>query len=270
MHLKRILITSILILLFQVHLIFAQADTMKFEGVKVIVPQSDKKKNNTCFIFSSGYQLAAWYKVPMIPEFPHNMVIDGNMKVKTPGWFAGFGIMKRTRSRFEYGILANYYVTTIPVARLGQRSTSQWVYENTDSVSYFTSLFEYDVNRVCKVISVRASFRYKIPAGKINFWGGVSPGTYSSIIEYTDEKTPKPFRTKRITSLGVNFEAGIDFPFQNKKGNELFMLSFFCDFSGPMIDDSMNNLFKPGWKYINTEKNYVVNPVRLGFAIGIP
>ncbi len=264
---RELTIIILIITMFPVNYIFSQADTVKLDGVKVIIPSKEKKKKSSYFIISGGYQLPAWYRVPMIPEYPQNMIIDGNMDVKVPGKFAGIGIMKKSKSRFEFGILANYYETSIPIAMAGQRSTSDWVYEQ--SGSYTTDFYTLDIDRISEVFSIRATVRYKIPAGKLQFWGGVSPGTYSSKIEFTDENTIEVFRVFRETSLGVNLETGMDFLVKNKKGKEILMFTLFSDISGPRIEENMNNLFKTTWKFENTDGNNVVNPIRLGFAIGI-
>lgn len=249
--------------------LFAQADTLKFDGVEVIVPSTGKKKNNTYFLISSGYQLPSCYRVPMIPEISHNMEVRDNMYVKVPGWFAGIGIVKRTRSRFEFGILANYYETSIPVAKSGQRSTSNWVYEQSGNGSYFTEVFENDVDRISEVFSFHATVRYKIPAGKFQFWAGLSPGTFSSKINFSDKQSTIPHGIYRETSLGLKFETGIDFMIKNRTGREVLLFTIFSDFYGPGIEEKMISLFNSGWKFINTEGNNVVNPVRLGFSLGI-
>jgi hypothetical protein len=240
---------------------------MKLDGVKVIIPSKEKKKKSSYFIVSAGYQLPSWYRVPMTQEYPHNMITDGSMNVKVPGKFAGIGIMKKTKSHFEFGILGNYYETNIPIARKGQKSTSDWVYEQ--SGSYKTDFDTLDIDRISEVFSIRATVRYKIPAGKFQFWGGIAPGTYSSKIEFTDENTTEVFRVFRETSLGVNFEAGMDFLIKNKKGKEILMFTLFSDILGPRIEENMNNLFKTTWTFENPDGNNVVNPIRLGFAIGI-
>ncbi len=245
----------------------AQADTIKYEGVKVIVPTNEKiEKDNTYFFISGGYQIPAWYRVPMIPEFPVNMVVDGNMNVKASGWFAGAGLMKRTRTRFEVGITADFFKTIIPVAYGGQRSTSDWVLEQSGVLT--TDVIENNINRMGEVISIRATVRYKIPIGKFRVWGGVSPGTFSSKIYFQQDGKAEPLGNYRQTLLGLNYQAGVDLAVKNKKGKNLMLFTFFSDFAGPMVEERMISLFKPGWEFLNTKGNFIMNPVRLGFAVG--
>jgi len=244
----------------------AQADTMKYEGLKVIVPTNDKiEKDNTYFFISGGYQIPAWYGVPMIPEFPVNMVIKGDMRVKASGWFAGAGIMKRTRTRFEVGIAADFFKTTIPIAYAGQRSTSDWVFEQSGVLT--TDSMESNINRIGEVISVRAIVRYKVPIGKLKLWVGVSPGTFSSKIYFQQDAKDEPLGIYRQTLLGINYQAGLDFSVKNKRGKNMMMFTVFSDFASPMVEERMISLFQPGWKFLNTQGNYIMNPVRVGFSV---
>lgn len=254
-------------LLFLPHSLRAQYDTIVHEGVKVIVPLKEKKSNSYLFI-CGGAQLPAWTKVPMTPEDPKNMILNGRMSVKSAGWFAGIGILKKTKSNFEIGLLGDYYRSSIPVAFSGQRSVSEWVFVQSDSSSLYTDVFANDINRVSEVLSFRASIRYKIPIGKLQLWGGIAPGTFSSRI-YFDEKgsgTPKEYRETRF---GMSYQAGFSFQTKDSKGADMLRFTFFADFSGPKVEERFISLFKPGWKFINTDKNYIVNPVRIGLAVGI-
>ena len=173
------------VLLVPVNHTIAQVDSMKFAGIKITVPPKDKNNNSYLFM-TIGYQFPSWYRVPMIPENAADMKIRGNMNVKVPGWFAGIGIMKKTGSHFEAGLLVDFYKSSITVAEAGQRSTSDWVYEQSNNLSYYTEVFENNIDRISEVISFRASIRYKLPLGKFQFWGGIAPGTFSSTINYSE------------------------------------------------------------------------------------
>jgi len=246
----------------------AQVDSMKFDGIKIVVP-SKEKAGNTYFFISTGYQFPSWCRVPMIPENARHMNIKGDMNVKVPGWFAGIGIIKKTKTHFEAGLLVDFYTTSIPVAYSGQRSTSEWVYAQNNYLSYFTQIFDNSIHRKSEVISFRASIRYKLPLGRFQFWGGLAPGTFSSTIKYSEENNNEPIKTYRVTTIGLNFQAGIDLIKKNKKGNDMLRFTIFSDFFSPEIEEKMISLFNPGWNFINSEGNYVINPFRLGFALGI-
>jgi len=249
--------------------VIAQADTLKYADVKVIVPSIKKKPRTSYFLFSAGYQVPAKYKLPMIPENPYNIDVTGDLNVKVPGWFAGIGLMKRTRSRFEAGLLVDYYRASTPVAYAGQRSTSDWVYERSGSTNYFTDVFENNIDRVSEVFTVRATVRYKLPLGNFRIWGGLAPGTFASNIRFMEEGNSEPLGRYMDTSLGLNYQAGMDYMIKNQKGKDKAAFSLFADFSGPKVEESFISLFRPGWIFKNTEGNYVINPFRVGFCVGL-
>jgi hypothetical protein len=267
---KLYLIFSIFTLfIFPLHNAAAQSDSGEIKGIKIIVP-SKEKKNNSYFFISGGYQFASWYKVPMVPENHTGLTTKGHMDVKVPGWFCGIGIMKKTRSNFEVGILADFYRTIIPLAYSGQRSTSDWVFEQTGNVSYFTDVFENDINRISEVYSFRAAVRYKVPIGKFQIWGGLAPGTYASKIYFVEKNSNGAAKEFRETSLGLSYQAGINFVVKNARGKDMLRFTLYSDFGSPGIEEKMISLFNhPTWNYSNSEGNSVINPVRLGFAIGI-
>lgn len=247
--------------------LYAQKDTSSIVGIKIKVPEKSKKNNSYIFI-TGGFQNPVFYKLPVIPEFPVNMVLDGN-SAKASGWFAGFGIMKKGKSNFEVGILGDFYKTTIPVAIEGQRSTGDWVYEQTANTSYFTDVFLTDINRVSEVISIRAAVRYKIPVGKIHFWGGIAPGTFSSKVYFSEGGYDKALKATMQTTAGITFQTGVNFVVRNKIGKDILRFTFYSDFVSPKIEEKVVGLFKPSWIYNNREKNYAISPIRFGFAIGI-
>jgi len=255
------------ILLFESQ-VFSQTDSSVVVGVKVKVPSKEKKSNSSIFV-TGGYQNPAWYRVPVLPEFPLNMEIDGD-KVRVPGWFAGIGVLKKTKSNFEVGLLADFFKTTIPIAISGQRGKSDWVFEQSANISDVTDFaFTTDLNRVSEVIAIRATVRYKIPVGNFQFWGGVAPGTFSSKVYFSQGGFNESIKTYMQTSAGLTFQAGINLMVKNSVGKDLMRFSFYSDFSSPLIEEKLIGLFKPTWKFINTDKNYAISPVRFGFAVGI-
>jgi len=256
----------ILIISFYAGDMLAQYDTSVVSGVTIKVPVKEKKKNSYIFL-TGGFQNPTWYKVPVIPEFPVNMVIKGS-SVKASGWFAGFGIMKKSKKHFEVGLLADFYKTTIPVAYSGQRATGEWVTTQTPDSSSFTDVFTTDMKRVSEVISLRASVRYKIPVGKIQFWGGIAPGTYSCKVYFPEGAFDKSQKTYVQTTAGISFQTGINFIVRDKLGKDMLRFTFYSDFSSPKIEEKMAGLIKPDWIYKNTDRNYAISPVRFGFAIG--
>lgn len=245
----------------------AQVDSMKTEGIKIVIPATDKT-GNTYFFITTGYMFPSWCRVPMIPENPGSMKIRGSMNVKVPGWFAGIGLLKKAGSHIEAGLLADIYQSRIPVARPGQRSTSDWVYLQNNKSNFYTDIFDHSVYRKSTVISIRASIRYKIPVGKFRFWAGLAPGTFSSVINYSGEDGAGSSETYTETSLGLNFQTGIDFYKKDKQGKDKLRFTIFSDFFSPKIEERMFNLFNPGWNYFSADDMNAIHPFRLGFALG--
>jgi hypothetical protein len=260
--------TLVFLWILPVNYVTAQVEVKKNSAVKIKVP-SKEKKNTSYYFFTIGHQYPTWYNVPMIPQYPVNMVYSGKMKVQVPGWYAGIGIMKKTRTNFEVGLLGDFYKTTIPVALAGQRSTSEWVSEKRGGVSAFTDTFVNDVSRISEVYSIRASIRYKIPVGIFQFWGGIAPGTFSSKIYFAEETKSEPLKIFTATSIGLTYQAGLSLVFKNSKGKDMLRFGFYADFSSPKIEEKIISLFKPGWNYFNTAGNYVINPIRFGFTVGV-
>ena len=258
---NRLILFSLILLPLTSFNVKAQEDSKNIDGITIIVEEKDKSKNSYIFI-SGGYQAPAWIRVPMTPENSPDIHKQGNMKVQVPGWFTGFGIIKKTKSRFEAGLLADYYKSCIPVAYSGQRSTSDWVYEQNFNTGYFTQVFEDDILRVNETLSFRGVIRYKIPVPNFSFWGGLTGGTFSSKISFNEASYVE-------TSLGASLQAGIDFNIKDAMEKDLFSISLFSDFLSPKIHENMISLFNPNWMYVNSDGNYSVNPFRIGVSVGI-
>ena len=190
------------------------------------------------------------------------------MEVYIPGWTAGIGIMKKTKSRFEAGLLADYYRNSVRVAISGQSSTSEWVYEQSGNTSYFTRVFENDINRINEAISFRGTVRYKVPVNIFRVFGGVTGGTFSNNISFVESSSSGFKDIYSETSLGLSFQAGIDIALKDKDGLEIVSISLISDFSAPEIEEKIFMSFNPGWRYVNSEGNFAVNPVRIAFAVG--
>jgi hypothetical protein len=259
----------ILFVVFSFQAIFSQADTVKYNDIKVIVPKPEKKKSTTCLLLSGGYQVPEFYNVPMVPVTPGDLKVKGDMQAEASGWFAGAALIKRTGSHFEAGIEGSFFRSSVPVAFAGEQSKSAWVFQNNGNDS-LTGIFNYEIDRTGDAIVIRALIRYKIPVGNFRIWIGAAPGTFSSKVYFLDKGSMKPSgSTFRATSPGVSFQAGLDYVIKNQRDENVLLFSMFSDFSGPRINESMFSLFnKPNWRYSNQEGNYVVNPFRIGFAIG--
>ncbi len=264
--LTRVFLTIHYFLLCSIVSLFAQDEPISMKGIEVIIDKTGKTKNSYIFI-TTGYQFPAWTMVPMTPENSPELYKRSDMEVHIPGWFAGIGIIKKTQSRFEAGLLADYFKSTVPVAYSGQRSTSEWVYEQNNKLDYFTEVSENDINRVNEVLSFRGTIRYKIPFKFFSIWGGLTGGTFSNTVSFPGNTiSPEPYRE---LSLGLTYQAGFDFLLKDSKARELINFTIYTDLSGPRIEEKIINLNSAGWRYINKEGNNAINPIRAGFALGL-
>ena len=253
------------IFLLNLNNLYSQADTIKHEDVRLIIPVKDKRNANTYLMLSGGYQIPSWFAVPMIPLNQADLKVNAKGDVKASGWFAGIGLMKRAKSNFEYGFMADFYKTSIPVAYAGQNSSSDWVLSNTGGTPYSSPI---DIYRYSEVFAFRATVRYIIPAGNFQFWGGVAPGTFSSKVYYSENRNSNPLASYLVTDLGINFQAGMDFRIKNHRGEDMMKFGIFTDLTGPRLEESYLHLFNPGWRYNNSRGNSVLNPFRIGFVVG--
>ncbi len=248
--------------------VLSQQDTLKTTDITIIIPGKRQKIDSYIYL-TGGYQVPAWIRVPMLPENFSGTKKEGNMEVKVPGWTTGIGIMKKIKKNFELGILMDFYRSTIPVAYSGQRSSSSWVYDMNQDSSYYTQVFSGNINRLSDVFSFRTTFRFKIPAENFCFWGGICAGNFSGSITYSEKNVNDPLRSFRQNEFGLTFQTGIDYISKNKKGKDLMNYTLFLDCSGPRIEENFISLFNTGWKYNNSKGNYMINPFRIGLAIGL-
>jgi len=244
----------------------AQQNTNAVEGVTVIVPDKNKARTSY-FTFAGGIQAPSLVNVPMVPVNAPNLNKESDMEVVIPGWFAQFGINKKTRSNFDIGLQGGYYENTVPVALEGQQSTSDWVLQETGSL--LTEIFEEDIIRASAVISIRALIKYKIEIKNINLWLGIAGGTFSTVIDYSYSKNTKPNYTYRQNAFGASYLAGIYILNKDKEGKDKFGITLFGDIAGPTVNEFFINLFESGWTYNNPGGNHPMNPVRIGVALNV-
>ncbi len=245
----------------------AQSDSTVISGIEIIPPVK-MKGTRTNIYFSGGLQNSAWYKVPMVPvSLAPEMVRYGD-EVVGQGWFVGLGASKPTDLHLEFGIMLNYFYSSVPVAYNGENSTSAWILEQTGTTS-ISGPYPYSINRQNSVYSIRTFARYNVNFKPMNFWIAGFAGTFSSSIKYTGEGQTEDEGTFNATSLGVNFQTGIDLGFYDKMGRLRSSLTLFADFLSPHISESIFGLFEDNWLYKPEDKTIVISPVRFGVMLGL-
>ncbi len=246
--------------------LFAQQDSSVISGVEII-PTRTFKKTPTNFYFSGGIQNKTWYKVPMVPESIDPTILRNGNELSGKGWFAGIGASKPTDLHLEFGLMLNFYSSSVPVALEGQRSTSDWVYEM--SGNEFTDEYTYNIDRVNNVYSIRTFARYNLNFKPMNFWVAVFVGTFSSAINYKAQGQSEALGNFNHTSLGANGQAGLDYIINDEAGNAKYSITVFADFLSPKMSETIFSIFQNSWYYNTGAENYVVSPVRFGLMLGL-
>ncbi|MFZ5939391.1 MAG: hypothetical protein ACOYXB_02350 [Bacteroidota bacterium] len=246
--------------------VLAQVDSTVVIGVEVVAPRKEKA-SRTNFYLSGGMQYKTWYSVPMVPENIDATVLRNGNELVTPGWFISAGASKPTDLHLEFGIWLSYFQSSVPVAFAGQRSTGDWVLEQTGSL--YTDPYAYNVDRINNVYAIRIFSRYNFNFSPFNYWIAVYAGTYSSNIIYQGEGQSDPEGSYNHTSLGVNGQTGLDYVISDELGRARFSFTLFAEFLSPRVSESIFGLFENNWYYISDADNYVVSPIRFGVMIGI-
>ena len=136
-------------------------------------------------------------------------------------------------------------------------------------ISNISEPFEDDHSRVSEGIAIRATLRLKLPLGPIDIWGGITGGTYSSTVRYTELVDADIFNSYSIGLIGASYMAGINYLIKDKKENTRASVTFFADFLGPKIKENIVNTVNLDWNFENPIGNRVMSPVRFGLSIGI-
>jgi len=243
----------------------AQVDSTIVSGIEVITPVK-VKGTRTNFYLSGGLQSKGWFAVPMVPESIDPELLRNGNELAASGWFAGIGASKPTDLHLEFGIMLNYFSSSVPIAFEGERSTGDWVLEQSGSL--YTDPFAYQVDRINNVFSIRTFARYNVNFKPFNYWVALYAGTFSSSITYKGVGQEVPEGTFNTTSLGVNGQTGLDFIVYDKMGRARFSISLFADFMSPLVSESIFSLIEDNWVYRPGEKTNAISPLRFGLMLG--
>lgn len=246
-------------------------DPNQGDGIEIVVPKNADRKLNSYFTINGGFQNQYMVSVPMIPESasPGEYIIEDDLKALAHGFSFGLGVLNKTGSYLDIGLLADYYNNSVDIAKTGERSMGPWVSEQNGGLSEMTEPFVADHQRVSEVYVIRAAIRLKLPLGPVNFWVGITGGTYTSTVRYTERDEVSFFNSSSKTLIAPSYQTGVDLMIRNHKKEDVLSMTFFADFSSPKMEESMYDTVFPGWDFSVPEGNHVISPVRFGLAIGI-
>lgn len=251
----------------------AQNPVVSQDGIEVIIPDKSDKKLNSYFLINGGYQNQYLVTVPMIPENTPSEKYSVNslngLQTLVEGYSIGLGVMNKTKSYLEVGLLADFYNNSVVITKTGERSMGLWVLEQTNGTSELTDPFEEDHERVSEVYVIRACLRIKLPLGPVSLWGGITGGSYTSTVRYTERDAVTFFNSASKTLVAPSYQAGLDFMIRNKQDKDILSFTFYADFTSPKIEESIYDVVVSGWDFEAIGGNKVISPVRFGLAIGI-
>jgi hypothetical protein len=103
--------------------------------------------------------------------------------------------------------------------------------------------------------------------GKSAIWISLTPGTFTTRIQYNGTDKSYSIGEYRATIPAVSIQSGIMRKISNDQGRELFSVNLYADLMGPKVEDRYISLYQPGWNFINENRNFVISPFRFGFSV---
>jgi len=142
-------------------------------------------------------------------------------------------------------------------------STSFWVYEMTDYESQIIGPFTDDAYFYMNTTGMRLGVKYDLPRKGFRPWLGAGFGIYSWKADYATADQTQSWGSDSGTASGLTFLLGVDlFVGQNS------MITLFGDFTSPVANPVINDLFQAGWTWDNVGGNHVMGPYRFGVSFG--
>ncbi|NOY38168.1 MAG: hypothetical protein GXO83_11430 [Chlorobi bacterium] len=206
----------------------------------------------------------------VMPCWPENQSEKyGNGKFPVYGYGAGI--------TFDYRPLLHIALFTditthhwkFRVGGKDQRSESDWILQQTDSVTRYTGTWDQDIYFRMNAIQVRLGMRYIQPVNdKIETWAGFggSITTWKGIVSAKDQFGS--YGLDDGTGFSVFAQAGVDLYIHPVKGDKTgFIMSLFIDVGSPLAKPlRIDNLFNNGWNWDNRQGEFAVLPYRFGVA----
>ncbi len=129
--------------------------------------------------------------------------------------------------------------------------------------------FEVNHRRVSEVYVIRATLRLKAPLGPVKLWVGITGGSYTSTVRFTEREEVNFFNSSSKTLIALSYQTGLDLMIRAKQKDDVLSITLFADFAGPKMEESMYDVIVQGWDFSVPEGNRVISPVRFGIAVGI-
>lgn len=146
----------------------------------------------------------------------------------------------------------------------GEYSTSFWVYEMTGYESHIIGPFTDDAYYYMDTTGMRLGLKYDFPAKGFRPWVGAGFGIYSWKADYATADHSASWGSDSGTVAGATFLCGVDFFIGSGS-----MITIFGDFTSPVANPVIEDLFQDGWTWDNSGGSHVMGPYRFGISFGL-
>jgi hypothetical protein len=145
----------------------------------------------------------------------------------------------------------------------GQYSSSFWVYEMTGYESHVIGPFTDDAFFYMDTTAMRLGIKYDLRTAGARPWMGVGYGIYSWKAEYATADRTGTWGSDDDLAYGATFLLGVDLPI-----GDTSLITVFGDFTSPVANEFIEDLFHDGWTWENSGGSHVMGPYRFGVSIG--
>jgi hypothetical protein len=152
------------------------------------------------------------------------------------------------------------------VARVGEYSSSEWVFEQTDYSSHEIGPFSEDAYYTMDTFGARVGAKLAFPIGNMIPWIGAGYGYYNWTVDYGTKDREGTWGSASGEVWGPTVLGGVMFNlFPNDP--DPMLISLMVDAMSPVAYPIIENLFRDGWTWDNPGGNHVMGPYRFGVQI---
>jgi len=200
--------------------------------------------------------------MPCWPETNTKSYALGGEPVSGYGFGVGFDYRAVRNVALIFDIA--FHTWKYQVAENGSRSTSMWVFEQTDYSSYYTGTFDRDAYFFMDATVMRFGVRYFFPVNKkFEPWVALAYGMAAWKGDFMTEDKSKTYGSDAGNGYGASYMVGVDI-------HTSVTISFFLETGSPVAKPiEVNNLFYPGWSWKSTAGEHAMLPYRVGMSISM-
>lgn len=206
-----------------------------------------------------------WGREASMPCWPETKSTDYGMGGEPVNGY-GFGVGGDFRPMRELAFMFDiaFHSWKYQVAEKGSRSTSFWVFEQTDYSSYYTGTFDRDVFFYMDATIMRLGIKYFFPVNeKVEPWVALAYGMAAWNANFYTKDKSKTYGGDSGNGFGASYMVGVDF-------RSSFTFTVFLEGGSPVAKPiEVDNLFYDGWTWRSTAGEHAILPYRVGIAISM-